>query len=400
MADIKERLITARIGLLLKHPFFGNMATRLQLVESNDWLPTAATDGRNFFYNTEFFKKLTEKQCEFLFGHEVLHNVFTHILRRGDRDPQLWNIACDYAVNQILTDERIGEMPTGDLKGFQDDKYKDWSAEAIYDDIHKKAEKNGKDFLKKLGKLLDEHLDLEDKPGNGKDDKQNKDGKGPKPLSQEEIKKLKDEIKDAMISSAQAAGVDKTPAQIRKIVQQLTEPKMNWRELLQTNIQSVIKSDYSFMRPNRRGWHMDAVLPGMMNDDTIDLCVAIDTSGSISNNQVQDFLSEIQGIMAEYKDYKIHLWCFDTEVHNPQLFTADNLADIMEYEPKGFGGTDFGCNWTWMKENGVEPKKFVMFTDGYTWEDWGDPDYCDTLFIMHEKNHPIPTHGQWVVYEE
>ena len=108
---IIDKLVTARIGLLLKHPFFGNLATRLKLVNADDWCPTAATDGRHFFYNTKFIDSLTPKESEFLFGHEVLHNVFEHMLLRiGDRDPMLWNIAADYAVNQILVDGQIGEI--------------------------------------------------------------------------------------------------------------------------------------------------------------------------------------------------------------------------------------------------------------------------------------------------
>ena len=136
--QIIDKLVTARIALLLKHPFFGNLATRLKLVNANDWCPTAGTDGRHFFYNTKFIDSLTPKEAEFLFGHEVLHNVFEHMLMRiGDRQPMLWNIAADYAVNQILVEQRIGDMPQGkkgESKGFQDDKYKDWPAERIYDE--------------------------------------------------------------------------------------------------------------------------------------------------------------------------------------------------------------------------------------------------------------------------
>ena len=111
---IIDKLVTARIALLLKHPFFGNLATRLKLVNADDWIPTAGTDGRHFYYNTKFIDSLTPKEAEFLFGHEVLHNVFEHmLLRQGDRQPVLWNIAADYAVNQILVEQKIGDMPQG-----------------------------------------------------------------------------------------------------------------------------------------------------------------------------------------------------------------------------------------------------------------------------------------------
>ena len=175
---IIDKLVTARIALLLKHPFFGNLATRLKLVNADDWCPTAGTDGRHFYYNRKFIDSLTPKEAEFLFGHEVLHNVFEHMLVRiGSRNPMLWNIAADYAVNQILVEQKIGEMPTGSNKGFQDDKYKDWPAERIYDELYKTAKKNGKKALEKLGKLMDEHVDWGKDPSNGKG-KNKKGGKG------------------------------------------------------------------------------------------------------------------------------------------------------------------------------------------------------------------------------
>ena len=120
---MKEKLVTARVGLLLKQPFFGNLATRLKLIEASDWIPTAATDGKNFYYNSDFIDILTPKETEFLFGHEVLHVTFEHLLRRNDRDPQLFNIACDYAVNQLLVDENVGEK-IHSVPILQDYKYK------------------------------------------------------------------------------------------------------------------------------------------------------------------------------------------------------------------------------------------------------------------------------------
>ena len=116
-AAVREKIITARIALLLKSPFFGNLATRMQLKNADDWCPTAATDGRNFYYNTEFIQKLPPKQLEFLVGHEVLHAVYDHMGRRGDRDPKIFNIANDYAVNSDLIDQRVrSEEHTSELQ--------------------------------------------------------------------------------------------------------------------------------------------------------------------------------------------------------------------------------------------------------------------------------------------
>ena len=406
---IVDKLVTARIALLLKHPFFGNLATRLKLINADEWCPTAGTDGRNFYYNTKFIDSLNPRETEFLFGHEVLHNVFEHMLvRQGDRDHQIWNIAADYAVNQILVDYKIGEMPKGkkgENKGFQDDKYKDWNAEKIYDDIFKQAKKNGKKMLEQLGELLDDHQEWGKGggPGQDKDKKNGKGGNSGKPVyTKEELKKIRDEVKEAMISAAQSTGASNLPGAIQRMVKELTEPKMDWREIIQQQIMSTIKSDYTWMRPSRKSWHTSAILPGQNNDEMIDVCLALDASGSISDKQCKEFLTEVKNIMDQYKDFKIHLWSFDTKVFNPKVFTPDNMDEILDYELGAGGGTEFECNWEYMKDEGIEPKKFIMFTDGWPFNTWGDEHYCDTIFLInnpYERDIEAPW-GMTVHYDE
>jgi len=391
-----DKLTTARVGLLLKAPFFGNMATRMKLIEADEWCPTAATNGRNFYYNTEFVKKLSVKKLEFLFGHEILHCVFDHFGRVGSRDRMLSNIAQDYAVNQILVDERIGEKIT-EVQICYDPKYRGKAWEEIYDELYEKAEKIPmEDLLKQLGDLLDEHIN-EDGSGPGKEG----EGKEGKPgMTKEEAQAIKDEIKEAMIQAAAAAGAGKTPAGIQRMIKDMTEPKMNWREIVNQEIQSIVRNDYSFTRPNRKSMHSGAILPGMKEATTIDIGVTIDMSGSIGQEDATVFLSEVKGIVDQYEDFKINLWCFDTEIYNWKEITHDNSHELMDYEPQGGGGTDFMANWEFMKEQGLQPKKLIMFTDGYPCGDWGDPDYCDTIFIVKGNTQAEAPFGQTVIYEK
>jgi len=364
------------------------MATRLIVKNCDDWCPTAATDGKHLYYNTQFFNAMSNKEIEFVIAHEILHCVFDHITRREDRIPVLHNIACDYIVNNTLVRDKIGEM-VKIVQCYQDFKYDGWMSEQVYDDLFKQAEERGQQYLDQLGELLDEHVDWEkDAQGNDKGKAKGKDGKGEgRPTySKEELKKIRDEIKENMISAAQAAGAGNTPAEVQRMIKELTEPKMNWREILRQQIQSTIRNDFTFQRPSRKGWHTGAILPGMNFDETIDICVAIDMSGSITNTQAQIFLSEVKGIMEEYKDYKIKLWCFDTEVYNEADFSADDGSDLLDYEVAGGGGTEFMVNWTYMKEHDIVPKKFIMFTDGYAWDSWGDENYCETVFIIHSHH--------------
>jgi predicted metal-dependent peptidase len=383
--EVYDRIVVARIGLLLRHPFFGNMATRLRIQAADDWLMTAAVDGRNLFFNTQFFNAMNNKEVEFVIAHEILHMVYDHLGRRDDRDPMLYNIAADYIVNNLLVRDRIGTKPKV-VDCYQDFKYDKWTSEEVYDELFKQAKKNGEEFVKQLGEMLDEHLDLE---GDGTEDGE---GNGRPRYSKAELDQIKDEIKEAMLQAASAAGAGNLPGEIARMIKEITEPKMDWRQLLRQQIQSTIRSDYTFSRPNRKGWHTGVVLPGMNFAETIDICIALDMSGSIGNDQASDFLGEIKGIMDEYKDYQIKLWCFDTKVYNEQDFSADCGEDLTEYKLKGGGGTDFMCNWTYMKSHGIQPKKFIMFTDGYAWNSWGDPEYCDTIFIIHQ-NHDKSLEG-------
>jgi predicted metal-dependent peptidase len=398
--EIREKLITARVGLLLRASFFGNLATRLKLVNADEWCPTAATDGRNFYYNSRFVDMLKPKEIEFLFGHEVLHCVYDHFGRRGDRDPQLFNIANDYCVNGDLKKHRVGEFITT-VPCLYDHKYEGMSSEEIYDILYENAEKI--DIGSLIDKMLDEHLDGEgqDSDGDGEGEQGKKGGKGRPKLSAEERQKIKDEIKEAVLAAAAASdGAGNLPASVKRIIEDMTAPKMNWRELLRMQLESTIKSDYTWMRNSRRGWHMDAVMPGMKLDPMIDIAVSIDASGSMGAQMLRDFLGEVAGIMEQFPNYRIHVLSFDTQVYNPQQFDSENLDDITGYEIMGGGGTDFDCVFQYFKENEIEPKRHIMFTDGYPNGSWGDEQYCDTVFIMHGTTSIVPPFGQYAYYEE
>jgi predicted metal-dependent peptidase len=397
MDPIIDKLTTARVGLLLKAPFFGNMATRMRLIDASDWCPTAATNGRDFMYNKDFVTKLSVKKLEFLFAHEICHAIFDHFGRVGSRDRMLSNIAQDYAVNQILVDERIGEKIT-EVKICYDPKYRGLAWEEIYDILFEQAEKIPMDqLLKQLGDLLDEHI----KEGDGQGGEGDQEGKGNRPgMTKAEAQAIKDEIKEAMVQSAAAAGAGKVPAGIQRLIKDITEPKINWRDLVRQEIQSIVRNDYSFTRPNRKSMHSGAILPGMKEATTIDVAIAIDMSGSIGEEDASIFLGEIKGIMDQYEDFKVNLWCFDTSIYNHQEVSHDNSDDLMDYVPEGGGGTDFEVNWAFMEENGIRPKKFIMFTDGYPCGGWGDEDYCDTIFIVKGNDRAEAPFGQTVIYEK
>ena len=399
--NARERLVSARISLLLKHSFFGNLATRLKLVNADEWCGTAATDGQLFYYNSRFIMMLKQKEVEFLVAHEVLHVVYDHMGRREQRDPKIWNIADDYAVNADLKRHKIGDFITT-VPCLYEKKYDGKSAEEIYDDLLQNCKTISMDEL--IDQLIDEHLDGEedgdgDGDGDGEEIDCNGKGKGRPKMSSEERERVRQEVKQAIINAAGSADPGTLPAGVERLIKTHTNPVMPWRELIQTNLTSCIRADYSWMRPSRRGWHLDAIMPGMTPGQEIDVVVTLDMSGSISQKQAQDFLGEIGGMMNSFDGYKVHVFCFDTKVYNPKDFHSDNMDSIDEYVPEGGGGTDFDCIFTYLKEHAIDPKRLIVFTDGYPCGSWGDADYCDTTWIIHGDPNPNPPFGTYAIYD-
>lgn len=385
--DLKARdlLLGARVGLLFKNPFFGNLATNLKLINADKWCSTAATDGRNFYYNSRFVNMLKPGEIEFLFGHEVLHVVYDHMGRRDNRDPQLWNIANDYAVNADLKRHKIGEFITS-VPCLYEVKYDGKYSEQIYDDLMKDAKTMDLDQL--LDALVDEHMDSDDEGGNGADGRPGK-------MSQAERDQLRQQIKQQIIAAAAGAEAGDLPGGVKRLIDSVTNPTMPWRELIQTNLTSAVKTDYSFAKPNRRGWHLDAIMPGMTPGEEIDISVAIDMSGSISARQASGFLAEVAGMMDMFDGYRIHVFCFDTDAYAPQDFNSDNLDTIGDYEPVGGGGTDFTAIFDHLKSRDAETKRLIVFTDGMPFGSWGDENFCDTTWIIHGSNTIEPPFGTW-----
>jgi len=364
----EERITQSRVRLLLTKPFFGQLAVRLKIEDATDYMPTAATDGRRFLFNRDFVNSLTDDMLDFLVGHEVLHCVFDHMQARGDRKPMLYNAAADYNINMTLVEQNIGKPITEDkLEGGKiclDWKYSGWNSYEIYDDLLKNQED---------AKGMDVHMnELSNEDGEGEG--QNVE------MSEEEKKMLADEIKQATIQAAQAAG-EGVPDAIKRMISELVAPKMDWRDILRTQLESSLKNDFTFMRPSKRSG--DVIFPGMNKDEELNIAVALDTSGSISPVMLRDFLSEVQGIMDQYQAYRVHIFQFDTGVYGAEDFTSDDGRTMDEYELKGGGGTDFDVVFNYLEEYGIEPDQLVMFTDGYPWGSWGNADYCDTLFVIH-----------------
>ena len=424
--EIRDILIKARVKLLISAPFFGNQATRLNLVDATNWCPTLATDGKNFYYNRNLVALFDQREGEneFGFGHEVLHCVYDHMGRKNrdwettksrkmfdtdeeyvdylnntTRQMDIWNIVNDKIVNSDLVEARIGTKIES-IPIIYDYRARGKTSEELYDEMVQEARESGNVIQYSP---FDMHLDGneagdgDNEPGTGNNDGTN----GPIRYTKEEREQIEQEVQSSVLQSAQGEAGN-LPSGVKRLIQDYLTPQLNWRDLLPTKIQSTVKSDYTYRRPSRKGLDAGFYLPSMDYDESIDIAVAIDLSGSMMDDMVRDILSEIKGCMEQYSNFNIHLFCFDTEVHNPQSFDENNMDEFMDYETIGGGGTDFMCCWDYMKDQGINPKLFVMFTDGYPWNSWGDENYCDTLFIVHGGHGgdvPQAPFGTTVPYE-
>ncbi len=425
---VVQSIVAARVRLLFNYSFFGNLATRLELVDASKWCKTAAVDGRRLFYNREFIKSLTEDELLFLIGHEVMHCVYDHLGRRGGRNPMLWNAANDYIVNATLVEEKLGAMPKG---GLIDRRF---TSEMTSEEVFRLLDQehgDGKGGVKagssnKLG-TLDEHLDLgqDDASGKGKKgggadgesggipsgiieggdldptahagDQVGVDYSEQAPVyTEEELESIRRDVWVSVINAIQS-NTGNAPAGVKRLVQEFTSPKIDWKQLLAETLQSCFRDDFTFNQPSKRSFglngQMGCILPGSRMAKTVDICVSLDTSGSISDEIFTSFLSEVRGIVEQYEDFKLHIWCIDAAIYKPETFTPQNIEDLDNYKPAGGGGNDFPLNWKYMVDNDIEPEMFVVFSDGYPCGSWGDPEYCDTIFVIKndwDKNIEAP----------
>lgn len=409
-----KKLRKARTKMLLRLPFFGKLATHLKLVEA-DWIPTIGTDSVRVYYNPEFINVLSKDEIVFVLAHNVMHCVYNHHGRRSGRDKKTWDSACDYVTNNELIDLRVGKMPNL-IKVLHDKKYDDMTAEEVYNDLmQQQQQQNGQQSGDGSGDgdgdggaapgSFDEHFEPNkgDKNANesGSEEEDGAKSDGQVIMTDPEYNDAQEQFKQAVLAAAKSAkDAGEVPAGIRRMINELTNPKMDWRELLAAQIKSCVPSDYMWERGSRKTRSLGIHMPDMDREDRVEVCVAIDTSGSISEKMLRDFLSEIHGIMEQFTDFEIQIWTFDTKVYNRQVYGPSNIDELTEYDIQGGGGTDFDVNWQFMKQEEIEPNRFLMMTDGYPWNSWGDEDYCDTIFLIHGNDSIVAPFGLTCYYTE
>ena len=294
-----HRISKARTTLLLDHPFFGALLYRLKPVPNNRQ-PTMATDGVSLFYNDNFVEDLAPAELVGVLAHEVMHPALKHHVRRGDRNPRVWNIACDYAINPLLVDAGL-HLPKGILL---DNSYRGMSAEAIYNRIAQEQEDGSAGQGKDGGQGQEPGQTPGQRPvetpgGFGQVmDAPNPEEPGqtatPAQISQQEQQWSEATTQAAAIS--RMAG--KVPLGADRAIEGAAEAKVDWREhLRRTFSEAAFPADYSWSRPNRRFAHAGLFLPSVQKEGVGELVVAVDCSGSISDRILGVFQAEVQALV-------------------------------------------------------------------------------------------------------
>jgi predicted metal-dependent peptidase len=362
MSTASKKLAKGRAGLILDQPFFGGLALRLNLVEDfdNPANPTATVDGKEIRYNPEWIDSMSLDEVKGVLCHEIMHCANQHHTRRGDREPERWNSACDYAINPLI--EGCGLTLPNPLS---DPHFNNMAAEEIYPKLPEGDDKNQGNDPGKCG-------GVQDAPG--------KDGGQ---ASADDRAKAASEWKVAVAQAAtQAQTMGELPGALERMVDEMLEPVLDWREILRRFVDTSAKNDYQWFPPNRRHIHNGLILPSLRSQELKNVTMAMDTSGSITEENLKAFGAEVRAIVEDYRANTKVIYC-DAKVQRVEEFDAYTPVEL---SPRGGGGTDFRPVFDLIEESGEYPVCLIYQTDGYC-SDFPkvEPSY-PILWILTERN--------------
>ena len=362
--------------------------------EVKDDIPTACTDGINKYYGREFIGKLNDMELRALVLHENLHVALNHVSRFKrlfQENPMLMNACADYVVNDVivhLKDENLCKLPEG---GLYEDKYHNWSVKEVYDDLKEQLSNPVDNDDADTGDAPSDG-NLDDQPGRGSklspDSLKTLDEHnfGDSDKSPKELKEMKQKVEDALKEGSILAG--KFGANVPRAIEELFEPKIDWREVLREFIQQSIKGndEYTWRKFNKRMMANDIYLPSMENETIGELVIAIDTSASIGQKELTEFATEVVSICDTVTPDRIRLLWWDYEVAKEQVFNQDSYQNIKDLlKPDGGGGTRVSCVSEYMVKHKIEPQACIVFTDGYVENDISWDIQSPTLWVVTEN---------------
>lgn len=381
-----------------QYPFWGSLMLSLGH-QSRDDIPTACTDGKKIYWSPDFIDELDEPQTLGLMAHEIGHVIFQHCEPHGapyDKEPTVCNIAMDYAINGILYQEGF-QLPEG---GIKDDKgeFKGMAWKPIFHilkDVKDKFEGDGdQDYSSgaagKAGmseqrqKELGEEVSRMSKDPDIMDVIENSD------LTEEEKQDLKQKVIKAA-QDAKAAGVGNLPGGVEDLIQDIRTSKVNWVEYLITEMASKYPEDYTFKRPNKKLMEAtDIYMPSMEGTQVGPLAIALDTSGSVSRDEMIDYLAEINMITRTYPPEKLYLFYCDYDVAKVEIYEQGEEIDTLK--TRGGGGTSFVPVFDHIRDAGIDIDQLLYFSDMEVWDECFPkytPDY-DVIWLSTRSKYDVP----------
>lgn len=346
----EQLLLRAKSLLTVKYPYFGMLASRLKH-EPSDELSGYASNGVRFLYNLDFLERRSIEEVMFILTNCVMHHVLSHQQRRLNRRGKLWQLATDYAINNLLAKSGLN-IPTG---ANYNKEYEGMYAEEIYDALKEEHFGESGDAFGESADSVPEASSMEQEG----DDTQ----------SFSNIEGIADEL-DAQNESqwqyaasiAQEAAQRKgaMPLGLERLGKKVKASDVDWRFELYNAVNRHMRNNYAFMPPNKKHIHRGIALPSLTSD-TLSLCVAIDTSGSIDDQLLGAFMEEFKTIMQNFPSVKIELIIADAKVHAHHTFQGGERID---FKLKGGGGTDYRPTFDYVEANLPMTTMLLYFTDG------------------------------------
>ena len=373
--ELERRIAKAKTALILEHPFFGNLAMNMPFELSED-VPTAATNGSRVLFNPSFCEPLKDEELLFLVAHEVCHPMLEHIFRLNGRDHKRWNYAGDAVINPMLEDEGIGRFIEGGVMDRDLLERGGGTTDGVYNLLPPMPEDGDGGY----GDGMKPYDDIEDA------------GEGSSPA---EIEQKKAEWKVKVAQAAQSAKMmGKMSAGLERLVDEILKPKVDWRDVLQRFVVKCRSDQRSWARPNRRFLSQGLYLPSVSGESLGEIAFAVDCSGSIGQDEINQFASEISTVWQDQRPTKVHVIYFDSEVSHYDEFEQDDEPVV---KPHGGGGTAFSPVFKYMMEHGIEPVACIFLTD-LCCDDFGDaPDYPVLWVSTHDDKAPF---GEVVMMED
>lgn len=375
--DTFDRILKCKIMLSKKNgfPFFGYLLFLLKTVE-NETIPTAGIDGKNLYINPTWINKLNDKELRSVLIHECLHIVYGHLWRVGLKDKLLYNVASDIVINNEIQTYNNLEMPKGCLL---DPKYKDWFSEQVYVDLLKNAKK----IKINVGGSFDK-----DSKGNSCRGSHNKWGGGSRTQQKKLERKWQRAIKQAAEIAKQKGNL---PMGIERLIRE-SEPKIDWREILLSYVTNF-QNDYTYSRPDRRFLSSEFIMPSMEEGEWLEeVVIAIDSSGSIDDKTLSEFVSEVKGLLKSFDRVKIYCCSCDTECYNWQ--EIDNFHTVIRVS--GGGGTDYSAITREIEKRKINPTVLVVLGDMFAGFPQKQP--YDVIWLATKAHGQVPDWGRLIQY--